>query len=208
VTEILDIYDENLNWLGTKERPAVHRDGDWHRVFQCWVIYRDAAGRDRIVAQRRGPEKDFFPNLLDISAAGHYEAGETVRDGVREISEELGIQVDFDHLIPLGLRVGVARSGDLIDHEFADVFFYICDKPLREYNYQREEVAGLVAFDIDDGLAMLAGERESIRAEAVGLGEDVLTLTPADFVPTKDHYHHKILILAKRALNGETPLLI
>ncbi|MBI5670267.1 MAG: NUDIX domain-containing protein [Chloroflexi bacterium] len=206
--ENLDIYDENLTWLGTKERGAVHRDGDWHRVFQCWVIFRDAQGRDWIVMQRRGAEKDFFPNLLDVSAAGHYAAGETMRDGVREIEEELGIRVTFDDLIPVGRRVGIARQGALIDHEIADVFLYVCDKPLREYDYQREEVAGLVAFDVDEGLALFARERDTLEAQAVGLGQDAVTLTRADFVPTKDAYVYKILVLAKRCLNGEKHLVV
>jgi isopentenyldiphosphate isomerase len=206
--EILDIYDENLTWLGTKERGAVHRDGDWHCVFQCWVIYRDAEGRDWIVLQRRGADKEFFPNLLDVSAAGHYSAGETMRDGVREVREELGIDVAYEALIPLGRRVGIARQGDRIDHEIADVFFYICDKPLHEYHYQQEEVDGLVAFDVDDGLAMYAGERESIEAQAVGFEQDIITITPADFVPTHDDCMYKVLILAKRCLNGEKHLVI
>ncbi|MBZ0275880.1 MAG: NUDIX domain-containing protein, partial [Anaerolineae bacterium] len=96
MTEILDIYDEQLNKIGTKERGAIHRDGDWHKVFHCWVAYRDESGRDFVVLQRRGPDTEVFPNLLDISAAGHYQAGETVRDGVREVREELGITVQFD----------------------------------------------------------------------------------------------------------------
>jgi isopentenyldiphosphate isomerase len=208
MTELLDIYDENLTWLGTKERDAVHRDGDWHRVFQCWVIYRDREGRDWIVLQRRGADKDFYPNLLNVTAAGHYTAGETMRDGVREVREELGIDVEYEDLIPLGRRVGIARQGNLVDHEIADVFFYICDKPLREYNYQREEVDGLVAFDINKGLAMYAGERESIQAQAVGYGQDVITITPADFVPTNDNCMVKVLVLAKRCLNGEKHLVI
>lgn len=206
--EILDIYDENVNWLGTKAREAVHRDGDWHRVFQCWVIYRDMEGCDHIVVQRRGAQKDFFPNLLDVSAAGHYAAGETMQDGVREIREELGLDAAFDDLIPLGRRVSVNRLGDLLDYEFADVFFYRCDRPLHEYRYQREEVDGLAVFDIDDGLAMYAGECESIQAQAVGFGQDVMTITRADFVPTNDAYLYKILVLAKRCLNGEKHLVI
>jgi isopentenyldiphosphate isomerase len=107
MTEILDIYDDQMRHIGTKERGAVHRDGDWHKVFQCWVVYRDADGRDYLVVQRRGPDKDIYPNYLDISAAGHYQAGETIRDGIREVQEELGIQVSFDDLIPLGVRIGM-----------------------------------------------------------------------------------------------------
>lgn len=207
MAELLDIYDENMTWLGTKERSAVHRDGDWHRVFQCWVIYRDSAGRDFVVLQRRGPHKDSFPNRLDVSAAGHYAAGEVTRDGLREVREELGIEARFDDLIPLGTRVSVARCGSLIDREFADVFFLIDGRPLSSYAYQRDEVAGLVALDVDAGLALIEGGR-AVTAAAVGYGATVVTLAPADFIPTVDSYLHKILLLARRCLNGETRLLI
>lgn len=208
MTEILDIYDENLTWLGTKDRGDVHRDGDWHQVFHCWVIYRDGAGCDFVTMQRRSPEVVTFPNLLYVSAAGHYAAGETMRDGVREMREELGIEVTFEDLIPVGRRVGVARHGSIIDHEIADVFFYICDKPLSEYHYQPEEVSGLVALNVDDGLALFSGERDSIQAEAVGYGQAMVALSRADFVPTPDDYVYKVLVLAKRCLNGEKHLVV
>lgn len=207
MAELLDIYDENLTWLGVKDRAAVHRDGDWHRVFQCWVIYRDGAGRDFVLLQRRGPGKDFFPNRLDVSAAGHYTAGETVRDGLREVREELGLDVAYDDLIPLGLRVAVARSGGLIDREFADVFLLVDSRPLAAYRYQRDEVAGLVALDVDAGLALI--ERGgAVTAAAVGQGAPQVTLTADDFVPTRDRCFYKILLLARRCLDGDRRLAI
>ncbi|HEX2907994.1 MAG TPA: NUDIX domain-containing protein [Phototrophicaceae bacterium] len=208
MTEILDIYDENLTWLGTKDRDEVHRDGDWHRVFHCWVLYRDAAGRDFVVMQRRSPETATFPNLLYVSAAGHYAAGEKMRDGVREVREELGLEVAFQDLIPVGRRIGIARHPQVIDHEIADVCFYRCDKSLAEYHYQPEEVSGLVVLNIDEALALFAGEVAVIRGQAVGYGSDVITVASADFVPTKDDYIFRVLILAKRYLNGEKYLVI
>ncbi len=168
MTEILDIYDDQLNKIGTKERDAVHRDGDWHRVFHCWVAYRDTDGCDYMVLQRRGPDKDTFPNYLDIAAAGHYQAGETIRDGIREVREELGIEVDFDDLIPLGIRVGMIRYQSLIDHQFADVFLLIYNQDINTYSYQVEELDGLVALSIEDGLAMFSGDRHRIEARATG----------------------------------------
>jgi isopentenyldiphosphate isomerase len=208
MTEILDIYDEDLKWLGTKERLAVHQDGDWHRVFHCWIAYRDADGCDYLVMQRRGPNTQTFPNMLDITAAGHYQAGETVRDGVREVHEELGIDVEFDRLVPLGIHISVGRYNGLIDRQFADVFLYIHDQDIADYHYQVEEVAGLLALPVDDGLAMFAGERESMMARAVGVQNGSVTITPADFISTPDMYTYKMLIIAKRALNGEKHLRI
>jgi isopentenyldiphosphate isomerase len=208
VTEILDIYDEDLKWLGTKERGAVHRDGDWHKVFHCWIAYRDSDGRDYLVVQRRGPNTQTFPNLLDITAAGHYQAGESIRDGVREVREELGIDVDFDQLIPLGVHISVSRYNGLIDRQFADVFLYICNQDIADYDYQVEEVAGLIALPVDEGLAMFAGERETVTARAVGVQNGDVTIIPDDFTYTPDSYTYKMLILVKRALNGEKHLRI
>ncbi len=208
MTEILDIYDEDLKWLGTKERGAVHRDGDWHKVFHCWVAYRDADGKDYLVVQRRGPNTAVFPNHLDITAAGHYQAGETVRDGIREVREELGIEVDFDKLIPLGVHISVGLYNSIIDRQFADVFLYIYDQDIADYHYQVEEVAGLLALPVDEGLAMFAGECESMTVRAVGVQSGDITITTADFIDTPDSYTYKMLILAKRALNGEKHLKI
>jgi isopentenyldiphosphate isomerase len=208
VTEILDIYDDQLNKIGMKERSAVHRDGDWHRVFQCFIAYRDGAGRDFLVFQRRGQDKDIFPNYLDITAAGHYQAGETIRDGIREVREELGVDVDFDELIPLGIRIGMNRYNGLIDHEFADVFLLIHDRDIANYHYQVEEVAGLVTIPIDEGLKLFSGQRTGIEARAVGAQNGLIQISLSDFIPTIDDCTYKVLILAKRALNGEKHLRI
>lgn len=208
MVEMLDIYDDNLTHIGSKPREAVHRDGDWHRTFHCWVIHRDGEGQDWLLMQKRAATKDTFANYLDISAAGHYEAGETERDGVRELHEELGLDVAFDDLIPLGRRVSTGIDGAVIDRQFSDVYFYICDKALNAYHYQAEEIAGLVQLPLLQLIALCAGECDSIQAMAVGLGADVVTMTWDDFIPVKDQYLYKIAVLAQRCLNGEKHLVI
>lgn len=206
--EMLDIYDENMNYLGVKERAAVHRDGDWHRVFHCWVIYRDSAGQDFMILQMRGPDKDIFPNRLDVTVGGHYAAGETMADGVREIEEELGIKVAFDDLIPVGVRVTVAQYNGLIDLQFADNFLLVNDTPIQDYAYQQEEISGLVALNIDEALALCTGERETIHAQAVGLGTSPIEISMKHFIPVVDQPFYKALVVAKRCLNGEKYLIL
>lgn len=208
MTEMLDIYDENMTHLGVKERSMVHRDGDWHRTFHCWVMCRGADGVDYIVMQKRGPEKELYPNMLDITAAGHLEAGETLADGVREIREEIGLEVDFNDLIPVGIRLGVGRYNGYLDREFNDVFFLVHDSPLSAYRLQEDEVSGLVKFAIDDGLALFAGERDTITGEAIGLGAAMIQMRLEDFIVSQDRYTYRTLVLAKRCLSGEKHLVI
>jgi isopentenyldiphosphate isomerase len=208
MSELFDIYDESLQHIGVKLRSEVHHDGDWHKVFHCWVIYRDDKGQDWIILQKRAADKDMYPDLLDISAAGHYEAGETLEDGIRELEEELGITANFEDLIYLGRRVGIAKDNGMIDRQICEVFFYICDQALTEYQYQKEELAGLIAIKIEDGLKLLSGEIESITVQAVGFEQDTISITMADFIQTIDSYFLKVLVLARRCLNGEKYLVI
>jgi isopentenyldiphosphate isomerase len=207
-SELLDIYDDNLNKIGVKPRADVHRHGDWHRVFHCWVAYRDAEGQPWVVMQKRAASKQTFPNFIDVAAAGHYTTGETIADGIREVQEELGIEVSFDHLVPLGLRITPARYENLIDREFSDVFLLDYALDIRDYRPQIDEVAGLVAFTVSNGLALFSGEVASINARAAGLGSDTVTLRLENFIPRVDQYHLRAVCVIQSYFLGEKYLVI
>ena len=208
--ELFDIYDDNGTHLGVKPRSQVHRDGDWHRVFHCWIVHPDGY----LLVQQRSPDKDLFPNLLDITAAGHYSAGETMRDGVREVEEELGLTVAFEDLTPLGLRISIKKEGALIDRELADVFFYRSALDLADYRLQVEEVSALIAVPIHEGIALFKDQCDSVLAEGLWrdangiLQREQQPLTREMFIPTLDSYALKIFILARLFLQGETDLYI
>ena len=86
-----DVYASEPRRTGrTKPRRAVHADGDWHRSAHVWIV---DVSRQEILAQRRSAGKDTFPNMWDISAAGH--VGASTRDSrecaTQELAEELGV---------------------------------------------------------------------------------------------------------------------
>lgn len=207
MSELFDIVDEAMNHIGVKPRAAVHRDGDWHQVFHCWVIGQEAGGAPFLVLQKRREYLD-YPNKIDISAAGHLAAGESPPDGVREIEEELGLSVAYEDLIPLGRRVGIYKNGDFLDRQICHVFLYECNQPLEAYVYKRDEVAGLIKLPIADAMRLHAGEVCAVSAPAVGLKSPLLTITLDDFIPSIDNYIMKILILAQRFFAGEKELWI
>lgn len=206
MTELFDIYDEHQVHIGIKERSAVHHDGDWHKVFHCWVVYRGTDGIDYIVMQKRGPDKDTYASLFDISAAGHYQAGETIEDGIREVQEELGIAVSFSELVPMGQHISAFQYDDIVDRQFCDVFLLVHAQDIHEYRYQKEELDGLIVFSIADGLKLFNGQATNISARAAGLGADEITISEADFVPRTDDYIIHVMQLAIRHLNGERDL--
>jgi isopentenyldiphosphate isomerase len=160
-TEWFDIFDERMEWLGKATRAEVHAKGLWHQTFHCWII----KDRHQLLLQLRRPEKDTYPNLLDISCAGHLSAGEGVEEGIRELEEELGLQVPFEALT----RCGTFAEEDeidvqLIDREFQHVYVYACDQPLEQYKVQRDEVSGLFLVHLNDFRALVYGETASIQS--------------------------------------------
>jgi len=198
--EVLDIYDEKGRHIGVKERGAVHRDGDWHRVFHCWVVRRDANGRDHALFQRRGAHKATFPLFLGVSVGGHYSVGETPGDGLREMREELGFAPPFAALVPCGQRRIDARWNGLVDREIADTFLYVSERPLTCYPVMQPEVADLVVVPVNEGLELFAGRRRILEAQTPS-GPSVIALK--DFVPRHETMFTDALRLARRVLNGE-----
>lgn len=89
--ELIDIFDENMNLLGTALKSQAHREGLWHKTFHCWLARKNDEGRVMVWLQLRNKDKSIYPDMLDVSAAGHVKSGEEVKDGYREVTEELGL---------------------------------------------------------------------------------------------------------------------
>ena len=214
LSEDLDLYNACGKPLGrTKPRKLVHRDGDWHKTFHCWVIYTDESGLETLVFQRRGEQVELWPGKLDITAAGHYHAGEGIEGGVREIQEELGLAVNVEQLIYAGIRVNVDELQlGIKNHEFQDVYFLINNHHLTAYTPQAEELTGLLAVPIPLLLQLLAHEIEQATVSGVTLPKEdkvsqlqhcEVVISQTDFIPYLDHYYHRVAILAQRILRGE-----
>jgi isopentenyldiphosphate isomerase len=104
-SELIKRFDEHGNQAGVATREEIHKMGYWHETFHCWFIGREE-GIDYIYFQIRSGTKKDYSNLLDITAAGHLLAHETIYDGIREVKEEIGIDVSFNELVPLGVIKG------------------------------------------------------------------------------------------------------
>lgn len=212
--ELLDLYSASGTPLGrAKPRSAVHRDGDWHKTFHCWMCYRGEAGQEMLILQKRSPHVETWPNRFDITAAGHYRTGEDLSGGVREIAEELGVSVTAAQLIPAGWRVHVDEfvPGRII-HEFHEVYFCVNNLPLRDYRPDAQEVSGLAAIPCLHLLQLFAGERAALTVPGIvreqGRGEPAFrpqefAISAQDFVPCLDHYYQRVAICAMRILQGE-----
>ncbi|MFD0672512.1 NUDIX domain-containing protein [Cohnella sp. GCM10027633] len=210
--EVFDVYDEDERWIGTAERGDVHALGLWHRTFHCWLARTGDDGEARVLFQLRSAGKDTNPGRYDITAAGHLVAGESPRDAVRELEEELGVAVGFEQLIAIGTvrehLEGTIAGRPYIDREISDVYCCISDWNLSSLRLQEEEVAGVYEARASELIALMRGEASELPARGVALHDGRLEasdaiVTKADFVPRKDDYYidvfHRLAELAGRA---------
>jgi isopentenyldiphosphate isomerase len=215
VSEPLDIVDPaDGHRLDTLPRDIVHQDGHWHQVFHCLIVRPSAS---TVILQERAAGKSSFPGLLDLSATGHLAAGETPIDGLRELSEELGVTIAHDRLVPLGARLLADRGGAGANRERMHVYLFPDDRPPAAYRPDPSEVSALVEVGADDLLSCLAGGGAAPAGRIVhpgtGSAATPVTVTPvmvavADLVPAVDGYWTVLLIMVQRYLAGRRPLAI
>ncbi|QGQ95465.1 NUDIX domain-containing protein [Paenibacillus psychroresistens] len=197
LNEIFDVFDEQMVKIGEASRQNVHAQGLWHQTFHCWVLSQSLEGELNLLLQLRHKDKDTYPNLLDISCAGHLLQGESVEDGVRELQEELGLTVPFDELQFCGVIKGEYMiSETVIDREFNHIFIYRCNKLLEEYDFQKNEISGLFSIKLIDFQQLLSGKIDLIETEGIVFDEtkkeihnESRKIYLKDIVPNSDDYY-------------------
>ena len=202
--ELVDILDESGR--PTEEilaKSEAHRLGLWHRCFHCWICGSDAAG-PYLLLQRRAATKDTWPGYLDITAAGHLSAGEETLDGLREIEEELGLQVNPEKLVPLGtIRIEQQLPAGC-DREFHEVFLLHDNTPPEKLRLQKEEVESVYRLDLDNVAALYEAGTAPAREYTQGRAS-ATRIHLTEFVPKNEDYLAQIASAARQLLSGTTP---
>lgn len=211
--ENIDVFDANLNFKDVVERKEAHTKGMWHQTFHCWVVNPK---NKSILFQLRSKEKKNYPDMFDVSAAGHLLSGEKGLDGIREVSEELGIDLDFDSLYSLGYRVEVDdQENGQMNREYQDVYIASIDEELGSYTPQKEEVAGLMWMKIDDALSLFSNEVNRVMMNGIVYNKGKMCWNEvnrevciSDFIPRIQKYYLTIAIMSERVLKNQFPVSI
>ena len=145
--ELVDICDEKNNLLGIqKTKTEAHRVGLWHRSAHIWIYN----SKGEILLQLRAKDKALYPDLWDVSVAGHVSAGEDpMISGLREIREEIGLKVNQSDLrfYKILKRKQIFRK--IINSEFFYIYLLKFDGDISKLKLQKEEVQKIKFISIE-----------------------------------------------------------
>ena len=112
-----------------------------------------------VLLQKRAHEKDINPDCYDVSAAGHVSQGDEFRyTALKEVHEELGLDMDRSKLEFIGLKKAEYNKGDIHDNELVAV--YICRENINieDLVLQSSEVSEVCWAEIDELLSVMKYE--------------------------------------------------
>ncbi|MFW6137708.1 MAG: NUDIX hydrolase [Spirochaetota bacterium] len=183
--EYFEVCSEDGSYAGTNApRDVVHSQGLWHKTAHVWIY--NSLGE--ILFQKRAIHKDSHPGLWDVSAAGHLQIGEPPETAaVREVWEELGLDIDVDELIYFDNKnfTLISQGGRFIDREVTWVYLYRYEGGVVSLNPDEQEVSGLMLMETTRVKKML--EDPQWRKQ---------------FVPHRPEYYSAIIDAVKNLTSG------
>lgn len=159
--EALDILSMGQNSTGKMVfvkngrilKKMAHIEGAPHMAAHIWIFN----SKGEVLIQKRSSTKDSYPDLWDISAAGHISSGETMLDGaMREMVEEIGLKdTRPEDLVPVWYyreEVKFPMKGyenGWHNNELDGIFLLQYDGKAEDLTLQAEEVAEVKFIPID-----------------------------------------------------------
>ena len=159
--EFLDVVDKNGNPTGEiVAREIAHREGKRHRTAHVWIV-RKNCDKVEVLLQKRASNKDSFPGCYDISSAGHVPAGaDYMPSAIRELKEELDLEIRENQLIDLGLykkdTFDSFYGEKYLDRQVSRVYLLWLDNTIKEFKLQKEELAGILWLELNECIEAVA----------------------------------------------------
>lgn len=137
--ELIDILNEDLTFQKTCLKSYAHMHGLLHGTVHIW-FYTDG---QKILLQKRSKNKIAFPNLWDVSVAGHINSNEDIYEAaVREVNEEIGLKILKNQLINIGFhKEKFKHNKNFIDNELHYIFICKLNRAINKLIIQEEEVS-------------------------------------------------------------------
>lgn len=170
--ELIDIVDENGNFTGeVMDKEEAHDKNLLHNEVAVFIINE----HKQVLLQKRSANKRFNPNKWAL-CAGHVDTGESLENAaLRELNEEVGINISINELKPFAEREFTIR-----DSNSHITYFYYVKSNLNENDFviQKEELSEVKWFDLDKVIDMIKSKDETIvfKEERIHLFEQLKNL--------------------------------
>ena len=161
--ELIEIVDENGDFTGQIiDKEEAHDKNLLHNEVGIFIINDDG----KVLLQKRSANKRFSPNKWGL-CAGHVDAYESLETAaLREIKEEVGLDLSLKELIPYGEReINISDSNSHITY----FYYVICNKKAEEFVIQEEELSEVKWFNIDEIIIMIKDGKTSFKENRISL---------------------------------------
>jgi hypothetical protein len=203
--QLLDVFDEEYNHIGTETYENVHEEGLWHHNLHCWIVNPDTM---RILVIQLDGEHLMMPNKFDVAIFGQMAAGEGILDGKKELESKFGINIEKNELIKIGITKEVCflEGQQLFHRVFAHSYLVKKTSPLSSYTKNMKNISGLFEVSINDALELFSDKAETIKAIGVLVDGSpiVRDIKYEDFTLRGKSYLYKTLFLLNSWLEVES----
>ncbi len=179
----------------TKTIDQAIADGEWVGGIHIWIYTRNP--EPAVLLQVRSKQARIAPNKLDVTAAGHYDVGEQGLDGLRELREELGIDVSREDCVLWGTRLFADVDSAGRERKFA-LATYTTELEKIDINHivpQVGEVEGVFLIPLKPLLKVLNGQQVELAVNGIDdAGQSSTYVVKGDaFYHNPDNYHLHLL---------------
>lgn len=154
--ELIQIVDEDGNFTGEiMDKKEANDKNLLHNEIATFIINDNK----QVLLQKRSANKRFNPNKWAL-CAGHVGVDEILKNAaLRELKEEVGIDISIDELHPFAEREFTIRDSN----SHITYFYYTkSNKAEEDFIIQEEELSEVKWFDIDKVIDMIKANDETI----------------------------------------------
>ena len=145
--DIVKIYDDMFNLIGTEKWSVVHEKGLLHQVIHLWMYGDESDGRWLYFIQR-SKNIDIFPGLYDLPVSGHIDPEETFSHAVVTLTmERLGLKLLPEFLKHAGNIRQVINHDNYHDNAFCQVYVKKIKLPIPDFDIHGIEMLFKVKYD-------------------------------------------------------------
>ena len=197
--ELIDIYDSEMNLLGTAMKSQADNESLWRKVAHCWVI-----DGDKVWLQLRGKNRAVYPAQLDVSVAGHLMTGETAKQTLlREFDENLGLEVSEDEFEKLFTHRLVESYNSREFRAFCPTYALQLKAKPAELAIQSDEIDGVFEAKIEDLIDLFNGDVAKIKISGYTRSSRKKverSVGVKDFAPHGERYYLKVFTTLERVV--------